>query len=115
MAGSGNTALNGGSGTDSYVLTEGGTSTINASASPGTEIIYLPQGLTLSDFTSFEDSNGDLIIRSLSGDTTAVVAGFYNASSDNKTWLIASDTDPPQFLAQWAGPQQQLSSNLVVD
>ncbi len=111
VAGSGNTELNGGSGTDSYVLTAGGTSTINASASPGTEIIYLPQGLTLSDFTSFEDSNGDLIIQSLSGDTTAVVAGFYNASSDNKTWLIASDTDPPQFLAQWAGSQQQLSSN----
>jgi Ca2+-binding RTX toxin-like protein len=111
VAGSGNTELNGGTGTDSYVLTEGGTSTINASASPGTEIVYLPQGLTLSDFTSFEDSNGDLIIQSLSGSTTAIMTGFYNASSDNKTWLIASDTDPPQFLSQWAGSQQPQNSN----
>jgi Ca2+-binding RTX toxin-like protein/GH24 family phage-related lysozyme (muramidase) len=111
VAGSGNTVLNGGSGTNSFVLTEGGTSTINASASPGTEIIYLPQGLTLSDFTSFEDSNGDLVIQSFSGDTTAIVTGFYNASSDNKTWLIAGDSDPPQFLAQWAGSQQQPISN----
>lgn len=111
VAGSGNTDLNGGTGTNSYVLTEGGTSTINASASPGTEIIYLPQGLTLSAFTSFEDSNGDLVIQSLSGATTAIVTGFYNASSDNKTWLIAGDSDPPQFLGQWAGSQQPLSSN----
>ena len=111
VAGPGNSVLYGGSATDSYILTEGGTSTLVPSSVAGqAQIIYLPQGMTLSDFTSYPDASGDLILQSLSGDTTAIVKGFYDGGSANKAWLIASDTDAPQFLGHWAGTDQETGS-----
>jgi Ca2+-binding RTX toxin-like protein len=107
VGGTGSTAMYGGQGNDSYMLTQGATATIFAGSNPGEEVIYLPQGMTLSEFSAYEDRAGDLVLESLSSDTTLVVNGFYNAGSSNKNWILASDDDAPQLLGQWAAAQNQ--------
>jgi YD repeat-containing protein len=103
IGGTGNTVMYGGTGDDFYQLTQGATATIYGSSSPGAEVIFLPVGMTMSDFTTIQDPNGDLILQSLIDNTTAIVKGFYSSSTSNKTWLIADNTEAPQFLGHFAG------------
>jgi Ca2+-binding RTX toxin-like protein len=105
IAGIGYTQMQGGTGDDTFVLTEGGTSTLTPGSTAGDELIYLPQGMTIADFTAYQDGD-NLIVQSLSGDTTAVINGFYGMASADKTWLIA-DGSGVQFLANWVGSQHQ--------
>jgi YD repeat-containing protein len=106
VGGSGNTVMYGGTGSDSYRLTQGGTATIYASSSPGVEGIYLPSGMTFSDFAPYRGSGGDLILQSLAGDTSVVIKGYYNSNTAQKTWILLDDTESPQFLGAFANSQQ---------
>jgi Ca2+-binding RTX toxin-like protein len=110
IGGTGNTVMDGGQGSDFYMLTAGGTATVIPGSAAGTEVIYLPTGMTFSDFTAFEGLDGDLILRSVSGDTTAVIQGFHNTTS-TKTWLLADDTDAPVFLTDWLGSKHPNGSD----
>ena len=105
IAGIGYTQMQGGSGDDTFVLTQGGSSTLLPGSKPGAEMIYLPQGMSFADFTAYQDGD-DLVLQSLSGDTTAVISGFYGSASADKTWLMA-DGSGVQFLANWVGSQHQ--------
>ena len=109
IAGTGTTVMDGGQGTDFYMLTAGGTVTINPSATAGTEVLELPAGMSFSDYTAYQAGDGDLILKSVSGGTTAVIKGFYLSNSPNKTWVLADDTDLPQFLTYWLTSQNQVT------
>jgi Ca2+-binding RTX toxin-like protein len=110
IGGSGNTVMDGGKGNDFYQLTQGATATINEGSSAGTETIYLPTGMTMSDFIAIEGLNGSLILQSVIDNTSVVINGFYSSSSSNKTWLIADDTEDPQFLGHFVGAPITASS-----
>jgi Ca2+-binding RTX toxin-like protein len=103
IGGTGNTVMYGGTGNDFYQLTQGATATIYPSGSAGAEVIYLPTGMTMSDFTSIQDPNGDLVLQSLIDNTSAIVKGFYLPSTSDKTWLVADATEAPQFLGHFVG------------
>jgi Ca2+-binding RTX toxin-like protein/GH24 family phage-related lysozyme (muramidase) len=109
VAGTGNTIIYGGSGSNSYTLTRGGTTTINPNATSGTQTIYLPTGMTSADFTSYAGYNGDLILQSVSGDTTAIISGFYANTASSALWLLSDSSGGPQFLQQWAALPHQPS------
>jgi YD repeat-containing protein len=103
IGGAGNTVMYGGTGNDFYQLTQGATATIYPTGSSGAEVIYLPTGMTMGDFTSIQDPNGDLVLQSLIDNTSAIVKGFYLPSTSEKTWLIADATEAPQFLGHFVG------------
>jgi Ca2+-binding RTX toxin-like protein len=111
IAGTGNTVIHGGQGNDVYMLTEGGTATLVPNDSAGTEVIYLPAGMTFNDFTAYQGLDGDLILKSNSGTTTAIIKDFY--ASSKKAWVLADDTDAPQFLISWLASQHQSASGSV--
>jgi Ca2+-binding RTX toxin-like protein len=111
IAGSGDTEMHGGNGIDTLVLTRGSTATFYPSNQRGQVIIDLPAGMTLADFTSYQSANGDLVLQSLSGDTTAVIKGFYDSSSSDKVWMIADASGDVQFLASWVQSQHQIPSD----
>ena len=111
IGGTGNTVVYGGSGMDTIVLTQGGTLTFHPSGTSGAEIVELPNGMSLGDFTSFEGANGDLILQSLAGDTTAVIKGFYGPGASGKTWVIADSAGDAQLLGDWVNGQNQTSSD----
>ena len=100
VAGTGNTVMCGSSAEDSIVLSAGGTVTLNPSSTSTTEVIELPAGMTLADFTAYEGANGSLILQSLSGGTTAVINGFYSDSS-GKVWMIANSSGQGELLSDW--------------
>jgi Ca2+-binding RTX toxin-like protein len=111
IAGTGDTVMKGGQADDFYELTEGGTATIVPSSTSGAEVIVLPQGMTISDFTSYQGTNGELILQSLSGDTAAMIDGFDGPTSkSSKTWILTDGSGEAQFLDQWAGSQHVTSS-----
>jgi hypothetical protein len=62
--------------------------------------------MTLADFTALESPNGDLILESTSGDTTAIIKGFYSNPSAN-AWLLTDSNGDGVALAQWAATAQQ--------
>lgn len=99
VGGTGDTLVEAGSGSDNYALTQGGTMIIDASGAAAIATLLLPSGMSTSDFTSYTDSNGDLIVQSLSGDTTAVIKRFAASSA---FWLIA-DSSSGVSLRQWVG------------
>ncbi len=102
-AGSGNSILYGGSGTNTYLLAEGGTSTLYASSdASGAQLIFLPAGMTAADFTPTVAPDGDLILQSASGDTTAIIRGFYSSSNSNESaWILADQSGDSQLLHDW--------------
>lgn len=110
IGGTGSTAVYGGSGMDTVVLTQGGTLTFHPSGTEGAEIIDLPTDMTLSDFTSFEAADGDLILQSLNGSTTAVIKGYFGSAAAGKTWVIADSSGDAQLLSDWVNGQAQSSS-----
>ena len=110
VGGSGNTVMYGGAGDDSYRLTQGGTATIYANSAARIQAVYLPTGMTFSDFTSYQGPNGDLILQSLDGSTSAIIKGYYSNGTASKAWLLLDGSGTPQFLASVAGPPQSASS-----
>ena len=106
IAGIGSTAMYGGAGTDSIVLAAGATTAFYPSSTGGLELIELPGGMTLADFTSYRGAGGDLILQSISGGTTAVIKGFYGGGAGGKLWMIADGTGSAQLLSQWLGSNQ---------
>ena len=110
VSGSGGTVIYGGDTGDSLVLTEGADVTFYPSSTSGVELIQLPSQMTLADFTSYEGTGGDLILQSLSGDTTAVIEGFYSGTNQ-KTWLITDSSGTTQSLSTWVSSNQQPPSN----
>ena len=110
VSGTGGTVIYGGNTGDSLVLTEGADVTFYPSSTNGVELIQLPNQMTLADFTSYEGAGGDLILQSLSGDTTAVIEGFYSGTNQ-KTWLITDSSGTTQSLSTWVSSNQQPPSN----
>lgn len=108
IGGTGNTVMYGGTGTDSIIMTQGATATFNPSDSAGAELIQLPTGMTLSDFTVFQGTGGELVLQSASGDTSLVINGYDGSSG--KLWFIADSAGDVQSLASWVDSQQQTAS-----
>jgi YD repeat-containing protein len=102
-AGSGNSILYGGSGTNTYLLAEGGTSTLYSSGgAAGPQVIFLPPGMTAADFTPTIAPDGDLVLQSVSGDTTAIIKGFFtSANSSSSAWILADQSGDSQLLHDW--------------
>lgn len=111
IAGTGNTVMYGGAQADSIVLTAGSTVTYYPGSASATELIELPAGMKLADFTAVQGTNGDLILQSTSGDTTAIIKGFYGANSSGKLWMIADSAGDAEPLSVWAGSQGQPPSS----
>ena len=106
-AGSGTTTLYGGPGSNTYLLTQGGTATLyTSSAASGAQTIFLPPGLTAADFSSRVSPNGDLILQSNSGDTLAVIRGFYSSANANTAWILADQSGNAQLLRDWVSSSQ---------
>jgi YD repeat-containing protein len=103
VGGTGSTLIYGGTADDFYMLTEGGNTTIVPSSTTGVEFVYLPAGMSSTDFTKYEDTSGNLVLQSLNGDTSAVISGYYN--SPNKTFVLVGANESPQLISQWAPPQ----------
>jgi Ca2+-binding RTX toxin-like protein len=110
IAGTGNTVMYGSSAGDSIVLSAGGTVTLNPSSTSASELIELPAGMTLADFTAYEGANGSLILQSPSDGTTAVINGFYSDGSSGTLWMIANSGGQAQLLSDWLD-SLQLQSN----
>jgi len=110
ISGSGNTVMYGGAVADSIALTAGATATFYPSGTSSSELIELPTGMTFADFTAYAGTNGDLILESVSGGTTAVIKGFYSGGSGGKLWMI-SDGSGAQLLSQWLDTQQPSTSS----
>ena len=106
-AGAGNTVIYGGPGYNSYVLTEGGLTAIYANDPPtGFQTLLLPEGMTAADFTALETPQGDLLLESTTGDTTAIIKGFYlNSGSD--AWMLTDGSGNAELLSQWASALEQ--------
>src|SRR6185312_12894325 len=105
VAGTGNTVMHGGAAGDTVALTAGATVTFDPGTMSSTELIELPIGMSLSDFTAFQGTNGDLILQSLSDNTTAVTKGFYSDGANSKLWMISDSTGAAQLLSQWLDSQ----------
>src|SRR3569623_131376 len=101
------TTLNGGEGTDWYVLAGGGVTIIKPSTTVGDEVVSLPSSMGMADFISYA-SGDNLILQSNDGGTIAIIQGFYN-SLGYKTWYLASDlpgdNNAPILLQEWAATQ----------
>jgi Ca2+-binding RTX toxin-like protein len=111
-AGAGNTVIHAGPGYNSYVLTEGGLTTIYAGDPTGFQTLLLPEGMTAADFTALETPQGDLLLESTTGDTTAIIKGFYlNPGSD--AWMLTDSSGNAELLSQWASASQQGSGGGV--
>ena len=111
LAGTGINSLYGGSGNDIYIMSQGGTTHIYPSSTVGTEGIYLPDGMSYSDFTPYR-SGDDLIIQSNAQDSSAIISGYYASSAPAKNWFIADGTqDAPQFLSTWINSQTQTAQS----
>ena len=52
---------------------------------------------------------GDLILESNSGDTTAIITGFYS-NPGSEAWLLTDSTGAAQVLSQWASASEQGST-----
>jgi Ca2+-binding RTX toxin-like protein len=98
VGGTGDTQVYAGPGSNYYALTRGATLTIDQSDSHSLQTLILPGGMTAADFTSYTDLNGDLVVQSLSGDTTAIVKGLYNSAT---LWVL-EDSGGGRSLRQWA-------------
>jgi Ca2+-binding RTX toxin-like protein len=109
VAGTGNTIMYGGSGGDSILLSAGGTVTLNPSSTSASELIELPAGMTLADFSAYEGADGSLILQNPSDGTTAIINGYYGSSSGT-LWMIANSSGQAELLSQWLDTQQ-LQSN----
>ena len=103
-ASGGDTVIYGGSGFDTYVLTAGGTVTINlVNGAPGFQTIMLPFQWSVADFTAVEGTNGDLILKSLSDNTTAIIKGFY-LQPDPAAWFVKDSNGDSQELLSMVTP-----------
>jgi Ca2+-binding RTX toxin-like protein len=111
VSGTGSTAIYGGSAGDTIVLTQGANATFYPGSTSGTELIELPNQMTLADFTSYQGTDGDLILQSLTGSTAVVIKGFYSGSVNGKTWLIADSTGAVQLLSNWVDSNSQVPSD----
>jgi YD repeat-containing protein len=107
-AGSGSTIIYGGGGSNSYLLSQNGIATIYASGAPGVQTLVLPDGMTAADFTALAAPDGDLVLQSISGDTTAIIKGFYS-NPGSGVWLLADSSGDAQLLQQWASTVEQVT------
>jgi Ca2+-binding RTX toxin-like protein len=106
--GTGSITLYGGPGRNTYLLTQGGSATLyNSSGATGPQVIFLPPGMTAADFTAQVSPNGDLILQSSSGDTLAVIRGFYSDANANTAWILADQTGNSQLLRDWVNTSSQ--------
>ncbi|WP_229720890.1 beta strand repeat-containing protein [Dyella nitratireducens] len=106
VAGTGNTVMYGGAQADSIVLTAGSTVTYYPGSASATELIELPVGMTLTDFTAEQGTNGDMILQSTTGGTTAIIKGFYGTNSSGKLWMVADSAGAAEPLAVLIGSSQ---------
>lgn len=110
-AGSGNSTLYGGPGQNTYLLTQGGSATLyGSSAASGPQVILLPAGTTAADFSPHVSPDGDLILQSDSGDTLAVIRGFYSDADANTAWILADQSGDSQLLRDWVSTSSQGST-----
>ena len=99
VASGGDTDIYAGGGSNTYVLTAGATADLNlTTAASGFQTIVLPAGMTLGNFTAVAGSNGDLILRSLTDNTTAIISGFYNETYPGAWWVTDQSGDSQQLL-----------------
>lgn len=110
VSGTGSAVIHGGDLSDTLLLTQGAGVTFYPSNGSGIELIELPENMTLADFTSYLGPDGDLIVQSLSGDTTAVIKGFSSSGSTGKTWMIADSSGSIQLLSAWVDSQHTAQS-----
>jgi YD repeat-containing protein len=109
IAGIGSSTLVGAGSDDSYRLVQGGYTEIDAGTVSGPEAIYVPGGMSLADFDAYQEGN-DLLIQSTSGDTSALIKGYFSSSQTASDWLVTSDNDPPEPLANLIVSSQQSAS-----
>jgi Ca2+-binding RTX toxin-like protein len=105
IGGAGENLLVDGADNATYVLTQGGSATIQDGATSGVETIMLPQGMSFADYFAVRDGTS-LIMQSLTGDTTAVVQNFFASRPQGVQWLVASEQDAPQSLDDWVSQHE---------
>ena len=97
-AGSGNTVMYAGGEANAYMLTAGTSSTIVPDGDQGPQTLYLPFGMTISDFTSYTLGE-DLYL--VSGGTSVLIKGFYTDPNAGN-WELADSAGDGTPLSLWA-------------
>jgi len=104
VAGPGTSSLMATGSNNAYVLTTGGHTTIEDSSKAGTNTLWLPSGMSLTDFLATRLGE-DLVIISKSGDTQAIISGYFGAQSSGLQWLVDSSLDHAGSLDDWVAEQ----------
>lgn len=105
VAGTGETKMLGGGFDNSYVLTSDGQVEIDSSAGTGKDVIWLPEGASLNDYTSTRDGS-DLLLVSKVDHTVAVIKDYYSAVAQGRSWWITDGTTSMDSLDLWVSGSQ---------